>query len=265
APLRIAGEQEFAVPPLASPADASLDVEALLGYDSVQLFVTRATAIDPSFALTPDNAPAVAALCGRLDGLPLAIELAAARVRLLPPPALLERLEQRFDVLTGGARDLPSRQRTLHGAIAWSYDLLQPAARRCLQRLSVFAGSFTLEAAEAVCGAGEIEEGFDVLEALDDLANHSLLGRRTHPDSNRLYLLETIRAFARDRLVEAGDLASARARHAAYYLSLAEREEPALTSGGQIVSCQRLEADHDNLRAALAFALETRDAPLGVA
>ncbi|MQA88620.1 MAG: protein kinase [Gemmatimonas sp.] len=264
APLRIAGEQEFSVPPLAAPGgDASLDPNELLRYDAIRLFVVRASAIDPNFALTPANAATVVALCERLDGLPLAIELAAARVRLLPLRSLLKRLEERFDVLSSGARDLPSRQRTLHRAIGWSYDLLQDSARLCLQRLAVFAGGFTVEAAEAVCG-GRGKESIDVLEALDDLANHSLLRRRADSAESRLHLLETIRTFAREKLLEAGDLATARADHAAYFCALAEREEPALTGNGQLASSDLLEAEHDNLHMALLFAAEMEDVELGL-
>jgi len=211
---------------------------------------------------------AVAHICCRLDGIPLAIELAAARVALLPPAALLARLERRLAVLTGGARDLPERQRTLRAAIDWSYGLLTEDERRLSRRLAVFAGGCTLDAAEAVCAAGPAEFaewGGDVLEGLASLVDKSLLrseqGGSAEP---RFTMLETIREYGLEQLAAGGDAEAPRRRHAAYYLRVAERAEPALTGAAQGTWLARLEGEHDNLRAALRWSRDSGETVLGL-
>ena len=234
--LRLRGEQRFALDPL--PADAA-----------VRLFTARATAADPGFSvLTPDNEGDVARIVARLDGLPLAIELAAARIRLLPPAALLARLDDALGLLTVGARDAPERQRTLRGTIMWSCELLAPGERRLLERLGVFAGGFDLEAAEACCA----EPGEDLVANLGALVDQSLV----RSDGRRFVLLETIREFAVERLREHGGREAARDRHAGYYAGLAEAHEQALMGADQAAALDRLEAEQDNLRAALSWFLE---------
>jgi predicted ATPase/class 3 adenylate cyclase len=226
-PLRIAAERIFPVPPLVEE-------------EAVTLFVERARTVDPEFQLTDSNAGAVAEICARLDDLPLALELAAARITVLSPEGMLSRLGDRLELLTGGARDLPERQQTLHGAIDWSYRLLDERERTAFARLGVFAGGCTLEAAEAVCDAR--------LDDVSSLVAKSLLRRE---QGDRFVMLETIRAFALERLAESGEEEEAqRERHAAYFLALAERSyaERLYEEAGE-----RLEADLDNLRAALAW------------
>jgi len=194
---------------------------------------------------------AVAAICRRLDGLPLAVELAAARVTLLPPPALLARLDRSLQLLAGGARDLPARQQTMRAAIAWSYELLHAGERALFRRLAVFAGGCTLEAVAAVCQAGSQMED-DVLAWLSALVDKSLLQQEEQAaGAPRFGMLETIREYAREQLAAAGEEERTRQRHAAYCLSLAEQAEPALTGRDQAVWMARLEAEHDDMRAAL--------------
>src|SRR5215469_466757 len=253
--LRLSGEHEFAVPPLpVPPAGAAPDLEELRRYASVGLFTERARAADPDFQLTAGNAGAVAEICRRLDGLPLAIELAAARVRLLPPQALASRLDERFSLLTGGARDLPERQQTMRNTLDWSFGLLPAAERALLARLGVFAGSFSLPAAEAV-GAGSADESQagEVMDTLGALVDSSLVQPQTRCDQPRFALLETIRQYALDRLREGGDWTEAHDRHAAYFLALAEPADADLTGAGQLAWLDRLEADHDNLWAAMSW------------
>jgi predicted ATPase len=253
-PLRLRAEQEYPVPPLPLPRrKPPPTAEQLSQFEAVRLFIERARAVRPDFAVTNETAPDVVEICHRLDGLPLAIELAAARVKLLPLPALLDRLEQRLRVLTGGARDLPARQRTLRDAIAWSHDLLSPEEQTLYRRLSVFAGGCTFEAAEAVANPdGEL----DLFEVLGALVDNSLLrqeeGLKGEP---RFSLLETIREYAAERLEECGEVEATRRRHATYFLDLAEEAEPELTGPRQAAWLNRLEAEHDNVRAALAWAL----------
>ena len=206
APLGIRGEHELPVPPLSVPAPEELTTPERLAEpgDAVRLFVQRARGVHPDFALTTDNASTVARICGRLDGMPLAIELAAARTRLLPPRALLARLDQRLDVLRSDARDLPERHRTLREVIGWSHGLLGAPERTLFHRLAVFAGGFTVGAAEALTAS--FGDGHDVLEPLTALVSHSLLRQDEQPDGERRFaMLETIHAFARDRLTEAGE------------------------------------------------------------
>jgi len=263
AALRVSGEHEYAVPPLALPAAGGPaapggGAAAAVGrHDAVRLFVERALGVKADFVLTDANAAAVAAVCRRLDGLPLALELAAARVRLLPPQALLARLERRLPLLTGGARDRPARQRTLRATIAWSYDLLAPAERALFRRLAIFAGGFTLEAAEALAAAAPALEG-DVLEGLDALVGQSLLQPeeapvRGAPPAARFALLETVREFALERLAAEDDAAALRRAHAAHYLALAERAAPELAGPEEAAWLDRLAHELDNLRAVLAW------------
>jgi predicted ATPase len=258
--LRLSGEHEFPVPPLpVPPAGSSPDPEELRRYASVALFTERAHAADPGFELTGGNAAAVAEICRRLDGLPLAIELAAARVRLLPPPALLARLGQRFSLLTGGARDLPERQRTLHNTLDWSYRLLPASEQALFARLGVFAGPFSLPAAEAV-GADSPDQGQatgpePVLETLGSLVDSSLVQADTRCGEPRFSLLETIREYALERLGD-GDWVQAHDRHGAYFLALAEPAAAELAGPGQLTWLDRLEAEHDDLLAAMSWLVD---------
>ncbi|HZS86351.1 MAG TPA: tetratricopeptide repeat protein [Chloroflexota bacterium] len=268
AALHVRGEQRFQVPPLATPRPRRAAAhQELAGYAAVQLFVARARAVQPDFRLDATNIEAVAEICARLDGLPLAIELAAARVPLLPPRALLARLEQtsaRLRVLTGGARDLPARQQALRATIAWSYELLTAEEQALLRRLAVFAAGCSLDAAETVCGA-DGPGGGDVLEGLTSLMDKSLLRREDGTDAEpRFGMLETIREYGLEHLAESGETEALRRQHAAYYRVLAEQAEPALTGPDQPRWLGRLEREHDNLRAALQWARESRDALAGL-
>ncbi|MDQ3929260.1 MAG: tetratricopeptide repeat protein, partial [Chloroflexota bacterium] len=256
AALHIYGEHEFAVPPLALPdLSEDISVDALSEYASVALFVERAQAANPDFELTPDNAQAVAEICARLEGLPLAIELAAARIKTFSPHAMLERLGHRLSLLVGGPLDRTPRQRTLRGAIEWSYSLLGQSETRLFRRLSVFVGGCTLEAAEAVCDV-EGATDHDTPEVLESLANKSLLTYVTVDAEPRFSMLETIREYGREQLQESGEADSIQQQHARYFLSLAERAEPELRGRGQGVWMQKLEIEHDNMRAALAWTLD---------
>jgi predicted ATPase len=256
--LRLVGEYEFPVPPLATPDLTQLpDSQQLAHNAAAALFVARAQAMQPSFRLTPANAHAIAEICVRLDGLPLAIELAAARIKLLPPQALLKRLWHRFEVLTGGAQNLPSRQQTLHNTLQWSYDLLTQEEQRLFRWLSVFVGGCTLEATEAVCQA-EGEQGMEVLEGVTSLLDKSLLQQTAQEDEEpRLQLLETIREYGQERLQADGELAAAEQAHASYYLQLAEEAEPQLKGPEQVIWQGRLAREHQNLRAAIEWALSS--------
>ena len=253
APLRVRGEREYPVRPLALPdlsrVPTVADVEA---NPAVELFVERARAVLPSFDLSRTNAAAVAAICHRLDGLPLAVELAAARVRALGPTALLARLDRALPLLADGARDLPERQRTMERAIAWSHDLLDARSRALFRRLAVFAGGWTLEGAEAV-GAGPGLSAEEVLELLAGLVAQSLVVA-VPGEEGRYRLLETVREYALQRLAESGrcEADAARDAHASYVLALAEQAEPRLLQPGQEDWLDRLAAEHDNARAALA-------------
>src|SRR5271165_4064449 len=258
--LKLTGEHEFPVPPLpVPPIGAAWDPGSLQQYPSVRLFVERARAALPDFELSAGNAQAVAEICRRLDGLPLAIELAAARIRLLPPRALLARLDNRLTVLTGGARDLPERQRTLKNTLDWSYGLLSPEEQALFARLGVFAGTFGLPAVAAVCDGtapadrGRTGHGIDTLESLVD---SSLVRVETSSDEPRFGLLETIREYALQRLRESGDWQDAHDRHAAYFLALAEPAESELRGPGQLAWLDRLETRHGNLAAALSWLMD---------
>jgi predicted ATPase/class 3 adenylate cyclase len=256
-PLGLSGEREFPVPPLGLPDPAHLpSLAGLSQFEAVALFVERATAVKPDFQVTNENAPAVAEICARLDGLPLAIELAAARVKILSPEAMLARLEHSLTFLSGGSRDLPQRQRTLRDAIAWSYDILEERERRLFARMAAFVGGLSLQAVDAVCNPGG-ELDLDALEGVASLTNKSLLRQQaTGPEEPRFLMLETIREFAGERLEEEPDAEEIRRRHAGFFLDLAEGAEPELTGADQARWLDALEADHDNLRAAIAWAAE---------
>jgi predicted ATPase/class 3 adenylate cyclase/DNA-binding CsgD family transcriptional regulator len=261
-PLHLRGEHEYGVPPLALPDAQHLSApDELSRYAAVALFVERAAAIRADFALTDENAPAVAEICARLDGLPLAIELAAARVRLLSPEAILARLERRLPLLVGGARDLPARQRTLRDTIAWSYDLLTDAEQGLFRRLAVFVGGCALEAAEAAATAEIGDRRWtlvpdEVLDGVASLLAKSLLRRLPGPDdAPRFTMLETVREYGLEQLEQAGELRSLRRWHAASFLELAEQAEPCLRGFEQTVWLDRLDFEHANLRAALEWSL----------
>ncbi len=284
--LRLRGEQEFTVPPLALPDPSHLlPPEELMQYAAVALFMQRARAVKPPFALTPTLAATVAAICQRLDGLPLAIELAAAKVRVLPPPHLLARLERRLPMLTSGARDLPERQQTMRATLAWSEDLLSVEEQWLFRRLAVFVGGFTLEAAEAVCAApaGAEPLGRGVLEGLERLVDQSLVqqqmvgqdGADEEEGGGEAYfrLLYVIREYALERLEasaggaggQVGQEAEAlRRAHAVYYLGLVEERALATVQPEGAAWMERLEREHDNFRAALAWAREQGEAELGL-
>jgi predicted ATPase/transcriptional regulator with XRE-family HTH domain len=253
APLQVHGEQEYAVEPLALPSLNRVPAVAnVADAAAVQLFVERAQQAMPSFVLSTDNAAAVAAICRRLDGLPLALELAAARSKLLPPTALLARLDHALPLLTGGARDLPARQQTIRRTIDWSYDLLSSDEQRLFRQLAVFRGGWTLPAAEAVSG-----DEAAVLDVLGRLLDQSLVVRyEAASGENRYRLLEPMREYALERLVQHGDLEALRQQHASYYLALVEQAEPALRGPQQVMWLARLEAEHDNIRTALGWALD---------
>src|SRR5215216_666932 len=255
--LNIPGEFSFRVPSLSIPEMRHLpSLAELTQYESVQLFIERAEIMQPGFALTDTNAPAITQICQRLDGIPLAIELAVARVKVMPLEQVTARLDNRFRLLTGGSRTALPRHQTLRALIDWSHDLLSKAERTLLRRLSVFAGGWTLEAAEAIC-AGERLERDEVLDLLTQLVNKSLVISDHESEAEARYrLLETIRQYARERLVEAGGGEKVRDRHLAYYLKFAERTEPELRGPHQIAWLDRLEKEVDNLRAALEWALD---------
>jgi predicted ATPase/DNA-binding CsgD family transcriptional regulator len=258
--LRLSGEQEFPLPPLELP-DPNRPPGTEARYDAVELFVERARAVKPDFRLTGENAPLVAEICVRLDGLPLAIELAAARIKLLPPRKMLRRLEHRLRLLTTGARDAPARQKTLEKTMEWSYDLLNADEQLSFRRLAVFSGGCSLEAAEWVVG----EPGGDTLGMLAALIDKNLLRQAEGDDGEaRLMMLETIREYAIKRLSSSGEEESIRRAHAEYYLALAEEAGPGLTTAGQVKWLNLLDAEHDNLRAALQWALERNEAETGL-
>jgi predicted ATPase/transcriptional regulator with XRE-family HTH domain len=251
--LHVRGERARPTPPLGLPALRPLpDVASLLGYPAVALFVARAQVGATEFSLTAENAAAVAAVCVGLEGLPLALELAAARVRHLSPAALQRALHSRLALLTGGGRDLPARQRTLRAAISWSYDLLDTEEQTLFRRLAVFTGGGTLTAMAAVCSAAD---RLAIRAQLDSLLDKNLLRRRPGARGEpRFGMLELIREFALEQLVAAGERPRLEQRHAAYFLALAEQAAPELWGPQQAAWLDRLERDHDNLRAGLAWA-----------
>jgi predicted ATPase/DNA-binding XRE family transcriptional regulator len=251
APLRLQGEQEYPVPPLDLPDLSSVPpLEVVERAPSVALFVRRARHASPYFKLTPANALPIAAICRRLDGLPLAIELAAARVKLLPPPDLLQRLDRSLPLLTGGARDLPERQRTMRDAIAWSNELLEEDERALFRRLSVFASGWSMQAAEAVGSGGDVDSD-EVLTLLGGLVDQSLVIADETPTGCRYRMLEPVTQYAAELLEQSPEVEKVRQRHAGFFLSLAEHAEPEFGSIEQAAQPNILATEHDNLRAAL--------------
>jgi len=264
AAVHVRGEHEWPLQPLSLPApDRFTDMTALAQSSAVTLFVQRALAVKPDFRLTTANGVAVASICLRLDGLPLAIELAAAHIKVLLPATLLARLERRLPLLTDGAYDLPGRQQTMRGAIDWSHDLLGTDEQRLFCRLAVFAGGCSLEAVEVI-GGPPSDGGADVLAALTALVDKSLMRAEARADMERFTMLETVREYGLERLEASGEGDAAQRAHADYFLALAEGVEPELTGVGQVVSLARLETEHDNLRAALHWAREHREAERGL-
>jgi predicted ATPase/class 3 adenylate cyclase len=258
--LRIYGEHEYAVRPLELPDPGHLPpLEELRQYEAIRLFIERAHAVNTHFSLTKENAPAVAEICTRLDGLPLAIELAAARIKLLSPQAICSRLGNPLKFLTGGARDLPERQRTLRGAIAWSYTLLDESEQALFARLSVFSGGSALEAVEVVCDA-EGDLFIDVLEGLSSLVDKSLLRQEEGVEEPRFVMLETIREYARERLELSGNAEEIRRMHAEYFLALAEQGASEQQGPEEAAWLEGLDLEHDNMRAALSWLLGSEEA-----
>jgi predicted ATPase/DNA-binding CsgD family transcriptional regulator len=261
--LQVYGEQEFPVPPLPLPNPQQPSLEQLTHNESVRLFIERIQAVKPDFVLTESQAPAIAAICARLDGLPLAIELAAARTKLLSPQALLARLDHRLQLLKGGASDLPQRQQTLQNTIAWSYDLLPPVEQRLFTRLAIFVGGWSLAAAEEVCG--DDDATLDVLDGLNALLNHSLVYQRDDAIGEpRFGMLETIREFALEQLTLHGETDLLRRRHAAYYLALAETRYRGLDEAQLAAWLGERDREYDNFRAALHWGMEQGDADLAL-
>jgi predicted ATPase len=263
--LRLYGEHEYPVPPLTLPdLERPPPLERLTQYEAVGLFVERARAIKPDFKVTNESAPAVAEICVRLDGLPLAIELAAARIKMLPPKAMLQRLTSRLKLLTGGARDLPERQRTLRATIEWSHALLDDSEHLLFGRLAVFSGGRTLEAIEAICDA-EGDLPMDAFEGVSSLVDKSLLRQEEGPDGEpRFVMLETIHEFAREKLEKSAEAEQIKRVHAEYFLNLAEVAFPELRGPDQLEWLERLEAEHDNMSAALSWALGRKEAEVAL-
>jgi predicted ATPase len=255
--LNLRGEYEFVVPPLRLPARDNFDLSQLDSYGAVRLFVERAQAANSSFQLGKDNVQAIVEICKRLDGVPLAIELAAARVRILPPQALLDRLRKSLDALGTGTRDLPERQQTLRRTIDWSYELLDDDEKRFFARLAVFVRGQTLDAIEAVCN---LEGDADVFGLVCSLVEKSLLVQQMTPTgAARFYQLGTVRQYALELLAESGELAGLRTRHGEYYTRLVTEAEKELRGPDQVIWVDALEAEYDNLRAALTWAEEQDD------
>lgn len=260
--LRLRGEHEIPVAPLSVPELAALPpLSELPGFGAIQLWSDRAKAANPDYTLTAVNAATIAAICHRLDGLPLAIELAAARSNALTPEAILDRLERRLDLLVDGPRDAPARHRTMHAAIAWSYDLLTPQERSLFRRLSVFGGGFVLKAAEAVCCDGM---GTEYLDVLSSLVGKSLIRFTSTAGEPRYALLETVREYGLHKLADSGEEAGTRRRHAHFYVALAEEAEPALIGAGAASWLTRLEAERPNLHAARKWAIENGEPVLAL-
>ncbi|MFL5731782.1 MAG: ATP-binding protein [Chloroflexia bacterium] len=261
--LHVRGEHEFTVPPLSLPEPGHPpDLAGLAQYESVRLFIDRAVAIKPDFEVNNDNAPAIAEICTRLDGLPLAIELAAARIKILPPKAMLARLHSRLNLLTSGEKDLPSRQQTLRGAIDWSYNLLSPDEQMLFRRLSIFAGGCSLNALEGLCPRGL---KIDVLDGLESLVDKSLLQQDEQANGEpRFRMLETIREYATERLAESGEEDDVAREHAEIYTGLAEESEPLLHRPEQLDRFNLLETEHDNLRGALQWSLKSGEADIAL-
>jgi predicted ATPase/DNA-binding CsgD family transcriptional regulator len=264
--LHLSCERVFSVPPLRLPAAEQLPegIQTLSEYGAVAFFVQRARMAKPAFRLTAENAPVVAEICARLDGMPLAIELAAARLKLISPRAILERLRHRLRLLKGGPQDAPARQKTLRDTIGWSYDLLGAQERELFGRFSVFAGGCTLEAAETVCDGGE-DLTEEVLDLLASLMDKSLLNRAEVEDGEgRFWMLEIVKEYALERLDAAGEEEKIRRAHAAHYLAVAEEARPELQGPRQAEWFDRLENEHDNLQAALSWSLEGGNAEMAL-
>ena len=277
--LRVSGEQEFAVPGLPTPPDPTrlpelerlnlpaelrtVTAATLEGFDSAQLFAARARSVRPDFELTDANAPAVARITARLHGMPLAIELAAARIKLLSPDQIVDRLEGHLALLTSGSRDLPERQQTLRGAIAWSYDLLEPGTRRLLNRLAVFVGGCDLEIADRVCGPAS-ELGVDVLDGVAMLVDQSLLRVNEGADDQRYLMFDAIREYASEMLTTSGECDDIEERRSRAFLDLAEAAASQLRGSDQRRWLDRLEREHDNLRATLMWAVSRPDPEVAV-
>ena len=253
--LRLRWEREFPLSPLQVPDRSVGEITRLLQNPAVVLFVERCRFVQPEFALTPDNAEAVAEICRRLEGLPLAIELAAARVKILTPQEIAQRLQDQFRLLSAGPRDAPHRHQSLQAAISWSYELLTPEEQRLFRRLAVFRGGFALDSAEAVCS----DVGLDVLDGLASLVDKSLLRRIAPAGTTRVFMLETIREFGVERLATGGELEQSRARHAAHFADIADRAEASLISPDEERWMERLWRDSENLRAALDWSLQAGD------
>jgi predicted ATPase/DNA-binding SARP family transcriptional activator len=258
--LRLRGMHEFPVPPMALPDRTHLPpLERLSEYEGIRLFVERAAALQPGFHITAANAAAVVEICHRLDGLPLAIELAAARIKVLPPQAMLQRLQSRLELIAGKDRDVPTRQQTLRHTIDWSYNLLDAAEQALFRRIAVFQGGRTLEAIQAVCAAPDLD--LDPLDGVEALVSKSLLRRmEAYDDEPRFWMLETIHEYAREKLRAHGEEAALRRRHAHYFLGLAEEAAPHLKQHDQGWWLERVEAEIDNIRAALHWAREQGEA-----
>jgi predicted ATPase len=265
AALRVHDENEFPLPPLSVPdRKATPSVQALSQYPAIALFVQRAAAVKPDFGLTEENASAVVEICARLDGLPLAIQLAAARIKVLPPSAMRTRLASRLQLLTSGARDLPARQQTLRQAIDWSYDLLSEPEQKLFRRLSVFVGGFTLEAAESVCDTKQ-DLGLDMLDGMASMVDKSLVRQMEQADAEpRFAMLETLREYGVEKLSASGEEAATRRAHAAYCLVLAEEGAGENADGEQKEWIERFETEHDNFRAALDWLTGTHNAEWGL-
>jgi predicted ATPase/class 3 adenylate cyclase len=257
-PLHLRAEHEYPVPTLdLPPRKPPPTLQQLTQYDAVRLFIARAQAVKPGFTVDNETAPAIAEICWRLEGLPLAIELAAARIRMLPPQALLARLEKRLPLLTGGARDAPQRQRTLRDAIAWSYDLLEPEEQTLFRRLAIFAGGCTFEAVEAVA---TLDGQLDVFSRLEGLVEHSLLRQAERPGGeSRFLMLETVREFGLEHLEESGEADSVSSQHADFFTTWVETAEPELRGPRQVELLGQMDVEQDNLRTAMAWTL--RHAP----
>jgi predicted ATPase/DNA-binding XRE family transcriptional regulator len=277
APLRVSGEHERLVLPLAVPDLQHLPESGdLARYPAVGLFLKRAQAVSPEFLLTASNAMAVATICAQVDGLPLAIELAASRIKLLPPVAMVTRLERRLQFLTGGARDLPARQQTLRGTLDWSYDLLSPPEQQLFQCLAVFAGGWILETAEAVCALPTTDNGRSpaaiqpsmtgsILDGLAALVDNNLVQAIAEPGGTpRFMMLETVGEYAREKLAESGDERACRLRHAQIYLALAEEMEVKLRGSERLAWRDRLVSEVDNLRTAVNWAIDSGDTKLSL-
>jgi predicted ATPase len=262
-PLGLYGEREYLVPPLSLPdPERPPSLEHLTQYEAVRLFIERAQDARPDFSVSNENAPAVAEICARLDGLPLAIELAAARIKVLPPQKMLDRLSDRLKLLARGARDLPERQRTLRATMEWSHALLEEGEKVLFARLSVFAGGRTLEAIEAVCDA-EGDLPVETLDGVESLVDKSLLREEERPGGEpRFVMLETVHEYAREKLEENGETEEIKHTHAEYFLTLTEEAKAELNGPQQKTWLERLETEHDNIRAALSWALKHAEAGL---